>query len=84
MVCVDNRKKELVIKFENVPSCAIFETPDDAELFYKLPGDCFFSDYEGDPAERRANAVNLFTGLLECFTDKEEVTIPNAKLVIEQ
>lgn len=83
MVCVDNRKKELVIKFENVPSCAIFETPD-GELFYKLTGDYFTSACADDPADGRANAVNLFTGTLECFTDREEVTIPNAKLVIEQ
>lgn len=83
MVCVDNRKKALVVKFENVPSCAVFETPD-GELFYKLTGDYFYTGYEGDPADGKANAVNLLTGGLECFTDKEEVTIPNAKLVIEQ
>lgn len=83
MVFVDNRKKMVVVKFENVPPCSVFETPD-GELFYKLTDDYFISDYADDPADGRANAVNLCTGCLECFTDQEEVTIPNAKLVIEQ
>lgn len=83
MVCVDNRKKALVVKFENIPSCAVFETHD-GQLFYKLTGDYFTAPYADDPADDRANAVNLFTGTLERFDDREEVTVPNAKLVIEQ
>lgn len=83
MVCVDNRKKAVVVKFENVPSCAIFETSE-GELFYKLCGECYISAFPEETADGRANAVNLFTGALDAFASHEEVTIPNAKLVIEQ